>query len=223
MNPDLRGLLASGAFVVLVLGLAEALRRRGMDSRDTRKVVHIAVGLWIVPTFLLFDTRIWAVAPPALFVVFNALSLRFRWLRSTEGEPRSLGTVFYPFSVALLLFVAWGTVYAAAAAAAVWVMALGDAAASLVGRRWGRHLYHVRGHPRSWEGSAAMLVVSVMAIVAAFAALGQPLPSTLWVAAAAAAVVATGFEAVSLWGMDNLLVPMASFATLALLHGRFWG
>ena len=37
-----------------------------------------------------------------------------------------------------------------------------------------------------------------------------------------AALVATSLEAVSLWGVDNLLVPLGTVGTLALLHGRLW-
>jgi phytol kinase len=101
-------------------------------------------------------------------------------------------------------------------------MAYGDAAASLVGRRFGRHVYRVAGHPRSVEGSAAMWLVSWAAVLVAFWTFGRSPDPGLWIAAGIVAVVAAALEAVSLFGFDNLLVPLGAAGVLALLRGPLW-
>lgn len=219
---DLDAMVVSAVYVLVVLGLAEWARRRGVARSTTRKIVHVGIGTWVIPTFLLFDHRLWAVIPPACFVVVNALSFRYHLIRSVEGETANVGTILYPVSVACALAFFWDAPWPVVGAASILVMAWGDAAASLVGRRFGRRIYHAWGHPRSLEGSLAMLGVGFVAIVFTFFAMGRPVDAGVLLAAAAAAAIATGFEAVSLWGFDNTLVPASAAITLVLLHGTVW-
>jgi dolichol kinase len=231
VSRDLCGVLLSAAWVAAVILVAELARRRGLARQVTRKIVHVGIGSWIVPSYLLFSTWRWPAALALGFTAVNALSHRFGWIASMEGEEHSVGTVLYPLSVALLLATCWEPGWRAVGAAGVLVMAYGDAAASLVGRRFGRRTYRVAGHPRTLEGSVAMAAVGWLSILLAFALLGRvpegglassALSGGLLLAAAAAALVATLAEAVSLYGVDNLLVPVATALTLAALRGRLW-
>ena len=219
---DLRALAISAVFLLLVLAVAEYARRRGMPRVDTRRIVHVAVGTWILPTFMLYETAFWAALPSFLFVGVNALSLRFRLIQSVELGERSWGTVLFPLSVGLLTLWGWEEPWRAVAVAGVLVMAWGDAAASLIGRRWGRRIYRVAGHPRSLEGSFAMLAFSWVAILFAFAMLGPSLTPPVVQAALIAAVAGMLIESVSLWGIDNLLVPLGVAGVLVLTHGSSW-
>ena len=219
---DLVALMISAAWLLLVLAIAEAARQRGIARVDTRRIVHVAVASWIVPTFLLYDHWIWAALPAALFVVVNALSLRFSLIASVEIEERSLGTVFFPLSVAVLTMAGWNTPWRPVAVASVLAMGWGDAAASFVGRRWGRHPYRVREHTRSLEGSLAMFLITWVAVAVAFVLFGSGLAVGMLWSGCVAALVATVLEGVSLLGVDNLLVPLGTAATLFLLHGRLW-
>jgi phytol kinase len=219
---DLGALAISALYLLLVLGGAEFARRRGMSRVDTRRIVHVAVGTWILPTFLLYETAFWAAAPAFAFVVVNALSQRFELIRSVELKERSLGTVLFPLSIGLLTLWGWQAPWRPVAVAGVLSMAWGDAAASFVGRRWGRRIYRVSGHPRSLEGSLSMLLVTWLAILVSFAVLSAIPTDGLVRAAFAAALAATLLEAFSLWGVDNLLVPLGVAGVLALLRGRWW-
>lgn len=213
---DLDAMAWSTAYVLLILGLAELARRRGVGRGVTRKIVHIGIGTWVGPTYLLYEHQLWAVIPPLAFVFVNALSYRYGLIKSVEGEERNVGTLLYPLSVTLALALFWEPRLRPVGLAAILVMAWGDAAASLVGRRFGRRTYRILGHPRTLEGSLAMLVTSVGAIYASFAWLGT-LPPELWVAAGAAAIGATILEGLSLWGVDNLLVPAGTAGVLLAL------
>lgn len=95
-----------------------------------------------------------------------------------------------------------------AATLAMSTIILGDAAAALVGRRWGRHKYNHAD--RSWEGSGAFFAVS---LIAAFVIPGLP----LWIGIAGA-VIATAVEAFSNHIDDNLSVPLivGLFAHMAM-------
>ena len=212
----------SFVYVLAVVGLAEWLRRSGRISFDlSRKIIHIGIGTWILPTVLLFHSRWAAATPPAIFVLLNLLSLRGKWSQAMDAEAgANLGTVLFPLSFVLLLLTLWDAAAGKAAiAAGLLSLAWGDAAAALIGLRWGRHRYRVGKSHRSLEGSAAMFVFSSLAVAVA-GSLAGPHPYTL-VSIARAAALATLLEAASRRGTDNLLVPLGTAYLLwgvPLLH-----
>jgi phytol kinase len=102
-------------------------------------------------------------------------------------------------------------------------MAYGDAAASIVGQRWGRRKYKLVAQ-KSLEGSAAMFLFSFVSLSAGlvffsffynFAVLDKI------VATLAAAAVATVVEGFSPMGFDNLTVPAFSVLVFLLYGGGF--
>ena len=210
----------SFAYVLVVVGLAEWLRRAGRVSFDiSRKIIHVGIGSWILPTVLLFHSRWTAAAPPAVFVLLNLFSLRGKWTRAMDAEAGSnVGTVLFPLSFVILLLSLWDAESGRTAiAAGILALAWGDAAAALIGVRWGRHRYRVGPGRRSLEGSAAMLVFSVLAVAVAGLAVGpRPYPAG-WILGAAA--LATILEAASRRGTDNLAIPLG---TSFLLWGLTW-
>lgn len=203
-------LAISFGYVALVVGTAEGLRRaRKVSFGISRKMIHVGIGSWIVPTLLLFDSRWVAAAPPALFVLLNLLSLRGRWSSAMDAEAgRNVGTVLFPLSFVLLILPLWDLPAGrAATAAGILCLAWGDAAAALVGERWGRHRYRVGEGFRSLEGSAAMLAGSLAAVALAGLWIGPPYT---FAAILAGALLATLLEASGRRGIDNLLVPVGT-------------
>ena len=92
---------------------------------------------------------------------------------------------------------------------AVWsgllCLAFGDAAAALVGRKWGRHRWP--GTSKSVEGSAACLAACFAACLAA----GVP-----WPAAATAASAVAAVELSPMPFDDNLWIPLSAGAVVWL-------
>ena len=95
-----------------------------------------------------------------------------------------------------------------AAAAGIVIMALGDAAAGIIGRKYGRHPYTFLGAKKSVEGSAAMFIVSVPAACAALMIFGAEF-KTAAITALVIAALGTALEAAGRNGLDNLSVPTA--------------
>ena len=88
----------------------------------------------------------------------------------------------------------------------------GDAAAALIGRRFGRHPYAVGRARKSLEGSAAFFVVALL-VCAVF-------PRAESVAAIAAFALATTLaEALAGDGFDNAAIPLAGLLALRLFGG----
>jgi dolichol kinase len=221
---DLTGLAVSYASVLAVIGIGVLAARVGRARGEvTRKIVHVGVGTYVIPTIFLFDHGSAAAIVPASFVVINLLSRLFFPVAAVEsGASRdNWGTVYFPVSFALLLLLFWEPHLRWCVAAGLLPMAWGDALAAEVGRRWGRHRYRVwGGGVRSLEGSVAMLLGS-LAGVAVGSGLGIVAPGVLAPGRAVAipmlAAVATAAEAVSPRGTDNLSVPLLTGAAAAAL------
>lgn len=124
-----------------------------------------------------------------------------------EGEKRSFTGVFHTTAGCLAAMTMAGGKHPIVAAA-VFYLTFGDAAASLVGKSFGRH--RIPGTAKSFEGSAACFAVC---LGVGFAC-GFPLAAAL-----AGASAATVIEALptSAFVNDNLWIPAGSAAVLLLM------
>jgi len=211
--------VVSFAYVFAVLGAAEGLRRAfRLPVEFTRKVVHVGVGMWAWGTAALFTDKGFAIIPPAAFVALNYISYRRTLFAAMETQDRSnLGTVYFPiaFAAIILLFFDVSKPFMVAA---LMPMTWGDAFAAIVGKRYGRHRYALFGAHRSIQGSAAMFVFSLLGAAITLLAFGATPEAAIRVGLALA-LFATVAEAISLAGLDNLLVPASSVLVYFLFGG----
>ncbi len=219
MSQDTIALLTSFVYVFAAIGIAEGLRRwRGYSVEFTRKFIHIAVGMWAYGTVLLFEHRTFALIPPAAFIAINALSYWRGTFKAMEtGEKGQLGTIYFPMSFVVLIWLLWDRPHLLVAS--LMPMTWGDALAAVVGRRIGKRRYTVAGSTRSLEGSLVMFLTSWAATLVPLMLLAPaPLdPAAAVSAAAVTALGATVIEAISPWGVDNLTVPAVSALVLVLM------
>ena len=223
-SKDAIAIAISIAYCTAVIGAGELIRKlRGYGDEFTRKLVHIAIGVWIIPTLFLFTKWYWAAALPALAIIGNVLSYRLNILRGIERSDKGdFGTIFFPVSFVICIAAFFGTKHPEAAAAGIMAMALGDAAAAIVGKTFGRHKFELLGATKSIEGSAAMLVVSFAAVLVTLVIWKAPLGTAAAIALAVAGV-GTALEAGGKHGLDNLTVPVVcsavAFSLLVVMGG----
>ncbi len=202
-----------GIWLGLVGAVAETVHRHTPTvSEIPRKIVHIGAGHVILLAWWL-ETPTWmGLAASGVFSVVALLSYRLPILPGINGVGRpSLGTFFYAISVGVLTAVFWPLQQPEFAVLGVLTMAWGDGLAALVGQAYGRHPYRLWGSTKSWEGSFTMGLATFgvcSAILCGVYGLGMV---TLGIAALVA-IAATGLEAFSKLGIDNLTVPLGSAA-----------
>ena len=207
---QLLGVGVVGAWLAIVVAMALLVRHRWPQQREwSRKLVHIGTG----PVILLawgFGIGKAVALPVALLVTLaTALNHRFRLLPAVEDVGRhSYGTIAYGGSIALLLALFWPN-QPLAVAAGVLVMAFGDGLAGLIGPAVASPRWRLLGQSKSLAGTATMALAAalVLGLVALLAAgHGQAAPPPLaWLGLA---LLATALEQVSLYGLDNLSVPV---------------
>jgi phytol kinase len=202
------------AAVFLVSG--EIIRRRlGQGNEVSRKLVHITHGVCIaVWPFILGYWIVYVVE--ALFVVSVLLTYKLHWFRWLWRVGRKTwGEYMYPL----------GVVGAALLAHSKWIflagmleLAFADAAAALVGKRFGRGLsYKVFKQNKSIPGSAAFFVVSLA--ILGYVVLYGPAHFNIesWAMVAAVSFFLTIVENLGVYGVDNLFLPIATVALLNAL------
>lgn len=228
---DVLGLVVSFVYAFSLLGIAEAIQRiRNYPQDFTRKFVHIGAGSWVFGILAMFDHWYIGIIPFLSFIGLNYLTYRLRLLKAVDDEDSTPGTVYFALSISILFLLFWRTDSPAdrgyIAAAGAMAMTWGDALASIIGRRWGKHRYTFRGDTRSWEGSAAMFAASSIAMFltlrlvpsSPLAPTVDPLPLVVCLAGAfAGAIVATVAEGLSPRGSDNLSVPILASLTIAVV------
>jgi phytol kinase len=218
--------LAGIAAVLAALGLAlVALRRvqvrRGLSAEATRKGLHVTMSAVSLALPWLFD-RAWPVVVLTALAVGAMLAVRLvPALRREVGGVlhevgrQSLGDVCFPVAVCALYLVAGDSpvLYAIP----ILLLGLADPAAALTGARHGLAPYTTVEGTKSREGSVAFAAVAFLCVhvpLLLFTPVGRP--ESLWIAAIVAAL-ATIVEAVSWQGLDNLFVPLGTYAVLVRL------
>lgn len=208
-----------GIWLGAILLLAESLHRyASVDFEITRKIVHIGTGNVILLAWWLQIPAWLGIGAAVLSSAVALLSYRFPILPGINSVGRqSFGTFFYAVSIGVLVAWFWPLQQPQYAAIGILVMTWGDGLAALIGLRFGRHRYEFRGIKKSWEGSLTMAVVS-FAVCCSILLLVQGNVSATWQVPVAVAFVATGLEAFSLFGVDNLTVPLGSAAVAFFLN-----
>lgn len=190
-----------------------------------RKILHCIL-LGSLPVFLFCFETWWMAALEAVgfaLMVYPLLAFldRFPFFEKLTTERKhgelqhSLLLVFGMFAV--VMAVCWGWLedrYLAMASIFAW--GLGDAAAALIGKPFGKHKirWRLTDGKKSYEGSAAMLLTSFTTLVVILTLRdGFSLPVTLLISLAVA-LVSTLAELYSRNGNDTIICPMCAMAAL---------
>ena len=153
-------------------------RNQGLKTGYTRKIFH----------FLIFTSAtaiqtVWGLRPLCLFgaatsvVIFYAVlrgdgHLLYEALAREKDAPHRTYYILAPYCATLIGGVTSNALFGQVALVGYLITGLGDAIGEPVGTRFGKHPYRVpafRGVPstRSYEGSAAVFLMSLLAIIIA--------------------------------------------------------
>lgn len=221
-------LLATFALSLLWLRLNDYAAHKGwVESRLSRKIIHMGTGPLFVLCWLLFDDApaarwLAALVPFAITLQFAAVGLG--WLKdeaavkamSRSGDRREIlrGPLFYGLVFVVLTLVYWKD--SPVGMVALMLMCGGDGLADVWGRRFGLVKIPWNGD-KSWAGSVGMFLggfLFALGIYAAYHALGAftiP-PLTRLPALAVIALAGTLVEMLPLKDVDNITVTATAVA-----------
>ena len=199
-----------------------------------RKILHcILLGSLFMFTFAYGEWWISALAAVIFeIIVYPLLIVLERFKNFSEitterkkGELKSsLLLVFTMYAVVVTICWGWlGDKYLALAAIYAW--GFGDAAAALVGKKFGKHKikWKITDGKKSMEGSLSMFVVSFISVMIILSYRGGLSVVAIIVTSFVTAVVSTLAELCSKDGNDTVICPMSAMVVLVPLVYLFGG
>lgn len=228
------GTLILFGYFIICASTALLLRRFfAMPKEVFRKILHVILLMSVFIVVYAYSTW-WISALAALsfiLLVFPILMIGEHYLNFSkllierqEGEiKRSLVVAFSMFIILISICWGWlGEKYLIIVSVLAW--GVGDAAAALIGKRFGKHVIEgklVEGS-KTQEGTLAMFITSFFTVLIALLIHGKLasylyLPTALVIAAVVALV-----ELYTKNGMDTITCPLAAAAILIFVF-KLWG
>ena len=192
--------------VVLIIATSGAISllfyRLGVfSSETTRKFIHILVSNSVFICAYNFESLGFAVLGPCLFIIINYLGTKSKYAASLgmTDSARHIGLVYYPASLALLVFLKYTNyIEAQDLIAGILVMGYGDGLAALYGSKFGKKKIGRTG--KTLEGSIILFFAAILVMV-----LFTNYNITMVVVIA---LIAAVIELYSKNGFDNISVPL---------------
>lgn len=206
--------LALAGGLILILGIGELIHRTFPKTPEfSRKSVHFLSGCTALSFPYLIHSHWYVLLLAVAFSFLVFASNRWGVLKSIHDvDRRSHGAVYFPFAVYGLFLLSSDrpTLYFVA----MLVLTVSDSLAALLGGRYGRIRYEVEGTTKTLEGSMVFFFVTFLCV-------HLPLLFMTWtddlstvLIALVIAMLVTGFEAISVGGSDNLVIPFGTYFLL---------
>ncbi len=204
------------AVVFVVLVIAEFLRRKKyIKGEVARKFVHISVGSFVAtwPFFLTWnEIRLMCVA----FIVVVLLDRRVKIFKSVHSvRRRTVGDILFPVGIAIATFVSsspW------IFTVAVLHLSLGDGMAAVIGNKYGNLSYSILRQRKSGAGSLAFWLVSLCITSALLLFMPVQLDHVAFAVLFLLPVASAFLESISIFGIDNVTVPVFVAVALSVLQ-----
>ncbi len=207
MNSNVVGLIYTTLLIGFCGGVAVLIKKRRplteFRREIARKFVHIGVSNWFFIYREFFTSEAWAFGILAFMAVVNY------FVELKTGSRRSWGTVYFPISIMLMLFLkdsGFGSMDCLGAG--LLGMGYADGFSAPIGMMLGKREFPFN-KKKTVAGSACMFAVTLLVVL-----LFRCVP--VW-GAVLVAIVATVAEAYTPFGLDNISVPLAIYALCAVL------
>lgn len=182
----------------LIGGVELVKRKLSLTANVSRRITHIGAALIAAISPLFLSQQVIVIAC-LLFAALVFFGRKTTFLSSIHGvERKSFGDVFLPLGEALsaIVFLPHSI---AAFQFGVLVMGISDAFAGLGGEKFGRHKVQLFGNTKSVEGSAIFFICTLILTLFFVPVFGYQLITI--------AAVLTIVEFLSIYGLDNLVLP----------------
>jgi uncharacterized protein (TIGR00297 family) len=197
--------LAGVAVLAVTVLIEYAIRKKWLPYFEGRKLLHVmAIGTtaWIID--MGHESFILGVALCLAGFLLMMVLIKFKWGLQQEA---SYGIGLFPISLGGLLILGVSSDYVATAA---WVLAISDACAGWVGRRWGNPRLIFLSESKSYQGALAFFITAGICM-------GIRYPDLHWVWWIILAFLPTITELFSWRGSDNFFLPVFTVGWIHLV------
>lgn len=218
MNPLLGIVVVLAALGACFGGLRLLQKFANPHPEILRKLMHVLMGIVAASFPWLFDEP-WPVLLLAALSLLALITLR-TGLAATRSlkdilhgvERTSWGELLFPVSIVVVFLLADGN--ALLYSVPILILALADAVAALIGVYYGQLQFTTLEGSKSIEGSFAFFIVTFFCVHVALLLFTDVGRAESLLIGLLMGVIVMLFEAVAWRGLDNLFIPVASFALL---------
>ena len=182
-------------------------KRFNEDSREiVRKIIHIGIGPLIpIALFLKIDKNS-ALIFTGIISLMVLINYSYKILPIIEDvERKSYGTLFYCISLFILISIFWNK-DPFSLITGFFIMTFGDGLAALIGKSFNSRNWIFFKQKKSLFGTLTMFFTSLLVVCS----LGYIQQNSFNLSYFTIAFIATVFEQFSVFGIDNLIVPISS-------------
>ena len=207
--------LGIAGIYLLVFFIGETVRRLIPSNTEiSRKAIHLLGGLIAISFPYLFVSHWTVLALSVSFCAIVLITKKKDILKSVHDvERKSYGGICYPAAIYLIFLLS--STKPVIYCISILIMAVSDTMAALVGRKYGVIKFDVEGNLKSIEGSITFFFITFLCIHLPLLLLTNIGRTESVLIAFIIALLVTGFEAVSLSGSDNIIVPFTTYFILA--------
>lgn len=198
--------LSGAAILMVTLFIELAIRKSWLPYFTGRKLLHmIAIGVTASIIDRNQDIFILGTTLVIMGLLLFVILFRFKWWLQQES---SYGIALFPIALGGLLLIG---IPAYLVATAAWVLAVSDASAGWIGRRWGSPKYIFLSESKSYQGAAAFFITASICMAIRF----PELNIGWWIILAS---IPTLTELFSWRGSDNFFLPIFTVGWILLIQ-----
>ena len=197
-------------YILIIFGIAIIYKKFRPNNKEfLRKIIHIGIGPLILLTKFLGISQVFAgyfTFLISFLIVINYIYKLFPIIEDVDRK--SYGTFFYCISLLFLIILFWDK-DPYSLIAGFFIMTFGDGLAGLIGKNFSSKDWQILNQKKSLLGTTTMLISSLGVLISVglygnFSITGNFIFIALLV---------TMLEQISVYGIDNLTVPlMAAFS-----------
>ncbi len=215
-DAEIGSALIVASFFLCLVGLGEILRGVNACSQEaTRKFVHLTGGI-VSLSFAYVFTSHWTILGLCIaFVFLMAGTRKMGMLKSVHGIKRkSSGDILHPVAIYLTFAATNYFEKPDFYLISIMVLSVSDALAAIIGVSYGFKVYSVEEERKSLEGSFIFLLSTFLIVHLGLLLLTSVGRMECVLSALLISILVTCFEAISLGGADNIIIP---FGTLFII------
>ncbi len=194
-------------YLFLIFLISIVFKKYNEDSREiVRKIIHIGIGPLIPIAQFLKINQNSALIFTGIVSLMVFINYNYKLFPTIEDvERKSYGTLFYCFSLFILIYLFWDK-DPYALISGFFIMTFGDGLAGLIGKSFNSKSWIFFKQKKSLYGTITMFLTSLIVVCS----IGYSQQNSLSFNYFTIAFIATLLEQFSFLGIDNFIVPISS-------------